>query len=94
MYLLNGAKEYLVWRVLDKQIDWFVSQAGTYIKLQPDENGILASTIFPGLRLAVNAMLAGDLATVLAELQKGLASNEHQAFIAQLAERRQAHSQS
>lgn len=94
MYLLNGAKEYLVWRVIDKQIDWFVSQAGTYVRLQPDEHGIIASTIFPGLRLAVNAMLAGDLATVFAELQKGIASDEHQAFVAQLAERRTAKSQS
>ncbi len=94
MYLLNGAKEYLVWRVIDKQIDWFVSQDGTYIKLQPDAEGIIASTIFPGLRLAVNAMLAGNLATVLAELQKGIASDEHQAFVAELAERRKANSQS
>jgi Uma2 family endonuclease len=94
MYLLHGAKEYLVWRVLDKEIDWFVSQAGTYSKLQPDAEGIIASTIFPGLRLAVNAMLTGDMATVLAELQKGIASDEHQAFVAELAERRKANSQS
>lgn len=94
MYLLNGAKEYLVWRVLDKEIDWFVSQNGTYIKLQPDEQGIVASTIFPGLRLAVHAILAGNLATVLAELQTGIASDEHQAFVAELAARRQANVQS
>ncbi len=94
MYLLHGAKEYLVWRVLDKQIDWFVSQAGTYVRLQPDANGIMASTIFPGLRLAVNALLVGELATVFTELQKGIASDEHQAFVAQLAERRTAKSQS
>ncbi len=94
MYLLNGAKEYLVWRVLDKQIDWFVSQDGTYTKLQPDAEGIIASTIFPGLWLAVRAMLAGNLATVLAELQKGITSDEHQAFVAELAARRQANVQS
>lgn len=94
MYLLNGAKEYLVWRVIDKQIDWFVSQSGTYVRLQPDEHGIIASTIFPGLRLAVNAMLEGNLAKVFAELQKGIASDEHQAFVTQLAERRTVNSQS
>ena len=94
MYLLNGAKEYLVWRVLDKKIDWFVSQDGTYTKLQPDAEGIITSTIFPGLRLAVNAMLAGNLRTVLTELQKGLASDEHQSFIAELAERRNRQTQS
>ncbi len=94
VYLLNGAKEYLVWRVIDKQIDWFVSQSGTYVRLQPDEHGIIASTIFPGLRLAVNAMLEGNLAKVFAELQKGIASDEHQAFVTQLAERRTVNSQS
>ena len=94
MYLLHGAKEYLVWRVLDKEIDWFVSQEGTYSKLLPDTQGVIASTVFPGLRLAVNAMLAGDLATVLAELQKGIASDEHQAFVAALAARRQSKAKS
>lgn len=93
MYLLHGAKEYLVWRVLDKEIDWFVSQDGTYVKLQPDEHGIISSTVFSGLRLAVNAMLAGNLTTVLAELQKGIDSPEHQAFVAELAARRQANAQ-
>ena len=38
--------------------------------LQPDENGIIESRIFPGLRLNVQAMLDGDLAKVLEELQK------------------------
>ncbi|MBI3763667.1 MAG: Uma2 family endonuclease, partial [Chloroflexi bacterium] len=33
---------------------------------------------------AVRALLEGDLATVLAELQKGLASDEHSAFVERL----------
>jgi hypothetical protein len=33
----------------------------------------------------VNAMLGGDLATVLAKLQAGLHSTEHAAFVQQLA---------
>lgn len=38
------------------------------MQLEPDERGVIASTVFPGLRLAVDKMLAGDRAGVLAEL--------------------------
>jgi len=46
---------------------------------------VCASEVFPGLRLAVTALLQGDLAAVTAEVQKGLASPEHTAFAASLA---------
>jgi hypothetical protein len=36
---------------------------------EPDEHGRLHSGIFPGLTLAMNALLAGDLAAVLAAQQ-------------------------
>jgi hypothetical protein len=50
----------------------------------PDEQGIYASRVFPGLRLA-GAALCGDLAAVLAEVQAGLQAPAHEAFVAQLA---------
>ena len=40
--------------------------------LTPDADNIIESQVFPGLRLAVGALLEGDLATVLFELQNGL----------------------
>ena len=46
-----------------------------------DAEGTIYSRAFPGLRLAVPALLSGDLAHVLAELQKGLATAEYQAFV-------------
>ncbi len=46
---------------------------------------MIHSRVFPGLRLAVAAMLRGDLATVLRELQHGLGENVHRAFAARLA---------
>jgi hypothetical protein len=46
---------------------------------------VCASEVFPGLRLAVNALLQDDLATVMAEAQKGVASPEHATFVAALA---------
>jgi Uma2 family endonuclease len=80
----SQVQEYVVWRVLDRAVDWFRSREGTYEHLQPDEAGILRSEIFPGLWLAVPALFAGDLAAVLAELQRGLASPEHATFLERL----------
>ncbi len=84
-YRRNGVQEYLVWRVYDQELDWFSLQEGQYVPLEPDEEGVIRSQFFPGLWLHVPAMLEGDLARVLAGLQKGLASDEHAAFVAQLS---------
>ena len=83
----NGVREYLVWRTLEQRIDWFELADGAYRPLQPDAAGLIHSRVFPGLRLAVDAMLRGDLAEVLRELQHGLGENVHQAFLARLAGR-------
>ena len=74
VYRRNGVREYLVWRVQDQAVDWFVLQAGEYQRLLPDAAGVLRSEVFPGLWLDVAALLRGDLAAVLQVLQRGLAS--------------------
>ena len=51
LYKRHGVCEYLVWRVIDREIDWFVLREGQFEKLSPDDDGILRSTIFPGLWL-------------------------------------------
>jgi Uma2 family endonuclease len=86
VYQRNGVQEYLVWRVDDRQIDWFEWVDGVYAPLVADARGMLESRRFPGLRLAVPALLAGDLAVVLAELQAGPASPAHADFVARLTE--------
>ena len=68
-YERNGVKEYIVWRTLDQQIDWFVLENGEYKKLAPDDAGIIHSLEFEGLRLNVSAILNGDMAAVLKTLQ-------------------------
>jgi Uma2 family endonuclease len=70
-YRSNGVAEYVVWRVLDDAIDWFRLREGEYAVVQPDEAGIVESEQFPGLRLHVPNLLAGDLAGVLAALRSG-----------------------
>ena len=89
VYQRNGVREYIVWRVLDDALDWFVLRNGAYERLVPDPLGILKSEVFPGLWLAVAALLRRDGTTVLAVLQQGLASVEHARFSAQLQTQRQ-----
>jgi Uma2 family endonuclease len=84
VYRRNGVREYLVWRVHDRQLDWFVQRSGEYQLLSPDAAGVLRSEVFPGLWLDPAALLRDDMLSVLAVLQKGLASVEHAAFVRRL----------
>jgi Uma2 family endonuclease len=84
VYLRNRVREYLVWRVLDQQIDWFVLRGSQYDRLALDPAGVYRSEVFPGLWLDPAAMVGLDLATVLRVLQQGLASPEHAAFVTKL----------
>ena len=68
-YRRNGVGEYVVWRTVDAAIDWFSLRDGTYVRIEPDADGMIESEQFPGLRLHVPSLLAGDLAAVLARLR-------------------------
>lgn len=67
VYRRHGVKEYLVWRVYDNAIDWFYLQDGQYSSLQPNDKGLIVSKTFPGLVLALAAMLDHNLREVLAQ---------------------------
>jgi Uma2 family endonuclease len=83
-YLRNGVREYLVWRVLDGAVDWFVLRGGQYQRLTAGADGVLRSGVFPGLWLDAAALVNGDLAHVLAVVQQGMASPEHANFVGRL----------
>jgi Uma2 family endonuclease len=87
-YRRNGVKEYVVWRVLDEAIDWFVLHEGEYKPLQPTERGTYQSQVFPGLWLDAPALLRGDLPQVFGVLQQGIDSQEHARFVEQLREKK------
>ncbi len=70
-YRRNGVREYVVWRTLDRAIDWFRLREGEYVRVEPGADGVIESEAFPGLRLHVPKLLAGDTAGVLAELDRG-----------------------
>lgn len=84
-YRRNGVKEYIVWQVFDQKIDWYHLTEEDYISLEANENGVICSSVFPGLWLDVATMLIGDMPKVLSVLQQGLASDAHQRFVEQLA---------
>lgn len=67
-YQRNGVHEYIVWRVQEVMIDWFRLRGGEYVWIEPDDNGMIESDTFLGLRLSVPKLLAGDLPGVLAEV--------------------------
>jgi Uma2 family endonuclease len=87
-YRRNGVQEYIVWQVFDQKLDWFVLQEGEYMVQKMDDAGIICSRVFPGLWLAVPALLDGDMERVLAVVQEGLKSAEHIAFVEQLQQQR------
>ncbi|MFM8005254.1 MAG: Uma2 family endonuclease, partial [Dolichospermum sp.] len=85
-YRRNGVREYIVWQVLDQKLSWFSLEQGEYLELLPNEKGILQSRVFPGLWLAVNELLTGNMQIVLNVLQAGLQSVEHADFIEKLGD--------
>ncbi|MBD2677575.1 MULTISPECIES: Uma2 family endonuclease [Nostoc] len=85
VYRRNEVQEYLVWRVYDRQFDWFKLQEGEYIQLEPNTDEIFCSQVFPGLWLDKSALLSLDLVKVLAVLQQGLSTPEHKSFVEKLS---------
>ncbi len=83
-YQRNGVREYLVWRVWDSAIDWFIQREGRFERLPLTGAGHYQSEVFPGLWLDPAALIRGDFPQVMAVLQQGLASPEHAAFVAKL----------
>lgn len=88
VYRRFQVQEYLVWRVLDEELDWFTLHGRQFRRLAGGRDGIYRSRVFPGLWLDSAALIAGDLARVLAVLQQGLASPEHAAFVERLRSHR------
>jgi hypothetical protein len=90
LYQAARIPEYLTILLHEQEIRWHVLEGDRYQLLAPDADGLRRSRIFPGLWLDGQALLAGNMPLVLARLQAGLATPEHQAFVAELARRRQS----
>jgi Uma2 family endonuclease len=87
-YRRNGVREYVVWRVLDRAVDWFVLRNEQFEPMLPGADGILRSSVFPGLWLDPAALVRGDLTAAFDALRQGLESDAHKEFVQQLAQAR------
>lgn len=87
-YRRNGVQEYLVWRVDDREFDWFALREGEFVAMPRSADGILRSRVFPGLWLDPEAALRDDGRAVRAALERGLADAGHASLVATLAARR------
>ena len=74
VYRRRGVAEYLVHRVDDGMVDWFVLRDGVYERQAPDARGQLHSTVFPGLSLDLAALLRGDLVALRAAVEDAVAA--------------------
>jgi Uma2 family endonuclease len=88
LYQQAGIQEYLVVLIKKREIRWHQLVKGQYELIPLDADGVLRSRVFPGLWLDGPALLDYDMAKVLAKLQEGIASAEHQQFVAELAARK------
>ena len=77
-------QEYVVLLAYEQEMRWFQLVEGEYKLMTPDQEGILCSEQFPGLHFHADLFWADDLAGLLQVLEKGLASPEHQEFVADL----------
>jgi hypothetical protein len=87
VYRRNEVQEYVVWRVEDEAIDWFVFQDGRYERLPLGPANVYRSAVFPGLWLDPVALIRDDAKTLLDVLNEGLATPDHAAFVARLQAR-------
>jgi hypothetical protein len=82
-YQRNNVREYIVWRVLDQAVDWFILRGTQYDRL-PLTAGIFRSEVFPGLWLDPAALVQLDRPRINQVLQQGLDTPEHGAFVTRL----------
>jgi hypothetical protein len=88
-YQASRIPEYLAVLLYEEEIRWHVLVDGRYQLLPPDPDRIWRSRVFPGLWLDGAALLKGNMTQVLARLQDGLNSPEHNRFVEDLGRRRQ-----
>ena len=88
LYQEAGVQEYLAVLMREREVRWHRLIGGRFELAPVPADGEYRSAVFPGLWLDAPALLAGDLAHMLAKLQQGLTSPDHAQFVEQLAQRR------
>jgi Uma2 family endonuclease len=84
-----GVREYLVVVVRSQTIRWFARRGEPFVEFETSD-AIYRSELLPGLWLDPQALFAKDAKKLLATLSRGLATQEHEAFVQLLNQRMQA----
>jgi Uma2 family endonuclease len=88
LYEKSGVQEYLIILLDPQEVRWHRLDGGSYRRLEPGDDGVLRSEVFPGLWLDPAALFADDTARLRAAIRDGLASDEHREFVERLRHRR------
>jgi Uma2 family endonuclease len=88
LYERVGVREYLIVVPVQKEISWFERIQSGFQPVTRGADGIFRSRCFPGLWLDTKALWDLDRPRRNACLEKGLATQEHAEFVAELASRR------
>ena len=86
-YTRYGVCEYLVLCLGEKKLRWFDLRNDR--ELEPGDDGICRITAFPGLWIDGEAVVAKDHLRMMAVLERGLSTPEHEQFVRRLAASRQ-----
>jgi Uma2 family endonuclease len=92
VYQRNQIQEYIVWEMVDEpKFHWYTLENGEYVSLAKRNNAgsglVNCSRVFPGLWIDWPSLLVGKGFDkgVFRNLNKGLKSAEHKAFVKKLA---------
>lgn len=85
LYERAGVQEYVAVLLEESEVRWHRRRPNGFERMLAGSDGIFRSLVFPGLWLDAQALLGGDRLRLLAVLQRGLATPEHDAFVARLA---------
>ena len=84
LYQRAGVREYITVELFGQRMVWRAIENGAYVAQMLPADGVLRSQVFPGLWLDVAAFWADDGAKMLAMLNAGLSSEDHQKFVERL----------
>jgi len=88
LYRAAGVQEYITVLLEESQVLWRKLVSGAYSLLAPGADGLVRSSVFPGLWLDPAALLGGDEPRLLEVVRQGLDSAEHQQFVEALQQRK------
>lgn len=84
-YERTGVGEYVVVLVEEQSVRAFRREEDAYVDSSLDAQSVWRSSAFPGLWLDTRALFNRDATRLLATLDKGLATDEHRAFVTRLS---------